>query len=261
MLAGYDHNVLTRNQGTWNTILSAASLSTKISMINNYWVIPLIDANPVFNYVRTPQWVKDMAKFKIQVDPITGFDRNHGLGPKAFIQRTTKELSDNATRLSQFSEANVHTMDDIEGLALPPAILPRIKGNLTHFAERYATIFEHLFGPKGHWTQVCRHVVLPVAKKLDFFDLQDTSDYLFERVNPFFFHLTAGAQEMFRHSISDENFNQQAVPSTNNMVQIMNEAVRGPGFPTMNLPACLLRPKTAPAPAPAPSNQHNSKTA
>ena len=113
MLAGYDHNVLTRNQGTWNTILSAASLSTKISMINNYWVIPLIDANPAFTYVLTPQWVKDMAKFKIQVDPITGFDRNHGLGPKAFIQRTTKELADNATRLSQFSEANVHTMDDI----------------------------------------------------------------------------------------------------------------------------------------------------
>ena len=43
-------------------------------MINNYWVIPLIDANPSFTYVLTPQWVKDMAKFKIQVDPIIGFD-------------------------------------------------------------------------------------------------------------------------------------------------------------------------------------------
>ena len=258
MLAGYDPNVLLRNGGVWNTILSAVSLDVKCAAINNYWVIPLVQMNPAFTNVLTPYWVRDMAKFKIRVDLMNGFDKNHGLGPKSFLPRTSKELADNAAKIARFHEATVRTTDDIDSCQLAPAALPHSAGDLTLFATRYLALFEHLFGPLGKWTELLRTLILPVAQQLDFHPLPNPNDFVYNRVNPFFFFLTEGAHEMFRHSIPDDAFQQRLVPSTAKMEYIMRGAQHGIGFPLMTLPLTLQKPAQDATPVLTRTEQHNN---
>ena len=235
------HSITQFHQATnyiWEEILAENTIANREAKITNLIVHPLRSLHPKLRRILHPEWIKTVATFDFAPQPFA-FGNKAGIGPMAFVTRTTKELQAVQNQRDMVAEASIVNTHDIRKTKLGAPIMPSSLWQVTDVLTDQCLVLRFLF------TTAC-----PLAHELTAVidALHDSSDLLAELPNfqwkvaaELLWQVTHETQRFFEHTALERDLALGNRPQTD-LQWLANNVRRGFFQPAHNKPLLFTEP-------------------
>lgn len=233
----------THTQHVWQTVLQHKTLADREQQIRQVMLPVLVRSYPKLKKLLHHEFIRTIAQLAFAPRPDAPSNKP-GLGPLAFVPRTTKELQAAQDQLELLAQASFQNIRDIEKTKLNTPVIPAEINGLITVLENQCHL---LYGLFSHYCPLAQEIHRVVVALSTNDNIANIADFKWAVAAEILHHISTASITFFEHHASQQDITTRTLPSAS-LSWLAEEILRGRVTPSNAKPRIFTKPATSTKP-------------